>query len=74
MADTEKDITSEETEELDNTNSAPVSPRGHIDTKAAMADISDNEVIITGARQKENIDDQEAFNRYIDVPLRMMVP
>ena len=68
MADTEKDITSEETEELDNTNSAPVSPRGHIDTKAAMADISDNEVIITGARQKENIGDQEAFNRDIDVP------
>jgi len=68
MADSVEDLTPKETKDLDNTKTAPPSPRGQISKKTTMADMSDDEVVITGARQKEYIRDQETFNLDIDVP------
>ena len=67
MADSIKDVTPEETGDLDNTKNAPPSPRGLVGKEATMADISDDEVVITGAKQKENVSDHGTFNKDTDI-------
>ena len=60
MADKIRDITSEETEEMDNNETAPVSPRGQLEKEATMAAMSDDdEVIITGVKHKEDVREGE---------------
>ena len=66
MADFIGEITPQDIEDLEDTKSAPPSPRGGMSKEATMADITDDEVVINAAKQQGILDNQETPNQNTD--------
>ena len=68
MADSTKEVTPEETGNLDNTDSTPPSPHGSMGKETLMADQTDDEIFIADATTKAKLAKEEE-NKKDTIPM-----